>query len=131
MGRVIYRVGNGRDGYRTNAEIPDTVLPFKITEGEFEIIVDHDVAANALKRVKINGIDVTDRWSLRDRMQRLSMGLFGIRSLINNTNPRVSLQQFYWYYRVEALGSIPVKDSFTRPSTHSVRSERKQGQLAF
>jgi hypothetical protein len=103
---VIYRVGNGRDGYRTNAEVPDTALPFKITEGEFEIIVDHDVATNALKRVRINGVDLTQRWPLQDRMQRIPRGLFGIRSLINNTNPRVKLQQFYWYYRVEELTRI-------------------------
>jgi hypothetical protein len=131
MGRVIYRVGNGRDGYRTNAEVPDTALPFKITEGEFEIIVDHDVATNALKRVRINGVDVTERWPLQDRMQRISRGLFGIRSLIHNTNPSVNLQQFYWYYQVEALGSVPIKDSFTRPSTQSARSERRQRQPAF
>jgi hypothetical protein len=106
MGRVIYRVGNGRNGYRTNAELPDTALPFKITEGEFEIIVDHDVATNSLKTIKINGVDLTHRWPVQDRMQRISRGLFGIRSLIHNTNPRVSLRQFYWYYRVEELTRI-------------------------
>jgi hypothetical protein len=104
MGRVIYRVGNGRDGYRTNVEIPDTALPFRITEGEFEIIVDHEVGTNTLKRIKINGVDLTHCWPLQDRMQRIPRGRFGIRSLIHNTNPRASLQQFYWYYRVEALG---------------------------
>jgi len=102
-GRLIYRIGDGQAGYRTALEIPDTVLPFKITEGEFEIIVEHDVAKNLLRQIKVNGIDVTDRFSLRDRSQRAPRGLFGIRSEIHNTNPRVSLQQYYWYYRVESL----------------------------
>ena len=102
-GRLVYRVGDGRADYRTNVEVPDTALPFKITEGEFGIVVDHDVASHELKRVEVNGADVTDRWSKRDRAQRIASGLFGLRSLIHNTNPRVSLQQFYWYYRVEVL----------------------------
>jgi hypothetical protein len=131
MGWLIYRVGNGDEGYRTKTEVPDTTLPFKITEGEFEIIVEHDVVKNVLRLIKINGADVTDRWSLQDRTQRMSRGRFGIRSLIHNTNPHVSLQQFYWYYRVEALGPIPVKDSFAQPSADSARSERKQRPQAF
>jgi hypothetical protein len=126
MGRLIYRVGNGDEGYRTKTEVPDTTLPFKITEGEFEIIVEHDVVKNVLRLIKINGADVTDRWSLQDRTQRISLGRFGIRSLIHNTNPHVSLQQFYWYYRVEALGPFAVKDSFAHPAADSARSERKQ-----
>ena len=103
MGSLVYRVGNGRDGYRTETEIADTALPFKITEGEYEIVVDHDLAKNALTRVKVNGVDVADRWSLEHRRQKVSRGRFGVRSAIHNTNPRVNLQQFYWYYRVEQL----------------------------
>jgi hypothetical protein len=103
MGSLIYTVGNGRDGYRSRIELADTNLPFKITEGEYEIIVEHDAAKNVLKRVRINGSDVTDRFSLWDRAQRLSRGRFGIRSAIHNTNPYVNLQQFYWYYRVETV----------------------------
>ena len=47
MGWLVYRVGNGRDGYGTQIELADTTLPFKIIEGEYEIIVDHDLAKNA------------------------------------------------------------------------------------
>jgi hypothetical protein len=103
MGWLIYTVGNGRNGYRSRIELADTNLPFKIVEGEYEIIVEHDPAKNILKRVRINGIDVTDRLSPWDRIQRVSRGRFGIRSAIHNTNPRVNLQQFYWYYRVETV----------------------------
>lgn len=104
MGWLVYRVGDGRDGYRTQTELADTTLPFKIMEGEYEIVVEHDLAKKALRRVQINGVDVADRWSLQDRLQRVSRGRFGVRSAIHNTNPSVSLQQFYWYYRVEQLG---------------------------
>lgn len=103
MGWLIYRVGDGKDGYRTNLEVPDTVLPFKITEGEFEIIVDHDVGNNCLSQIKVNEVDVTDQLPLQVLRQRKQRGLFGIRSIINNTNPKVNLQQFYWSYRVENL----------------------------
>lgn len=103
MGRLIYRVGGGKDGYRTNIEIPDYELPFKITEGEYEIIVDHDVAKNVLTSIKVNGIDVADQLALKERIQRVSQGGFDIRSAINNTTCGVSLQQFYWYYRVEKV----------------------------
>ena len=103
MGWLVYRVGNGRDGFRTQTEVADTALPFKIIEGEYEIIVEHDLAKNVLTRVKVNGVDVADRWSVQDRRQKVSRGRFGIRSAIHNTNPRVNLQQFYWYYRVEQL----------------------------
>ena len=102
-GRLIYRVGDGRGQYRINAEVPDTLLPFKITEGEFEVVAEHDVTKNVLRRIVVNGVDVTDRWSLQDRTQRIPRGLFGIRSVIHNTNARVSLEQFYWYYRVESV----------------------------
>jgi hypothetical protein len=102
-GSVFYRVGNGRDGYRTQIELADTALPFKIVEGEYEIIVEHDVAKNALTRVLVNGVDIAQRWPLQERRQQVSRGRFGIRSAIHNTNPRVNLRQFYWYYRVEQL----------------------------
>jgi hypothetical protein len=106
-GRLIYRVGDGRAGYRTNVEVPDTGLPFEIREGEFEIVVEHDVTKNVLRRMQINRVDITDLCSLSDRTQRFSRGLFGIRGAIHNTNPRVSLRQHYWYYRMEGLGISP------------------------
>jgi hypothetical protein len=101
-GWVGYRVGNGRDGYRTNAEIPDTVLPFKIAEGEYEIIVEHDVISNMLSRMQINGVDVIGHWGPADRQQRNSRGWFGIRAFMDAHGSGVRLQQYYWYYRVEA-----------------------------
>ena len=100
-GWVMYRVGNGRDGYRTNSEIPDTSLPFNVTEGEYEIIVEHDVGENMLSRIQINGVDITGHWAPPDRRQRISRGWFGIRALIDAFGSAVRLQQFYWYYRVE------------------------------
>lgn len=103
MGWLIYRVGNGKDGYRTNMEIPDTVLPFKITEGEFEIMVDHDLEKNVLRHIRINAVDVTNQLSHKCRTQRIQRGLYGIRSTIDNSNSGVSLQQLYWYYRVEKI----------------------------
>jgi len=59
-GCMIYRVDDGKGGHRTNLEIPDTALPVSITEGEFEIIVEHDVSKNLIRNIKINGVNVTD-----------------------------------------------------------------------
>ncbi len=79
-----------------------TVEPcFKITEGEFEIIVDHDVKNNVLRQIRVNGVDVTEKWSIKDRTQRIRQGLYGIRSAMNSANSKIKIQQFYWYYRVE------------------------------
>jgi hypothetical protein len=104
-GRVRYRVGDGQNGYRTNSDIPDTGFPFKITEGEYEIIVEHDVTSNILSRVQINGIDVTSNWTPSDRKQRIPRGLFGIRASMDAHGSGVRLQQFYWFYRVETVSS--------------------------
>ena len=100
-----YRVGDGQNGYKTNSDIPDTKLPFKITEGEYEIIVEHDVANNMLSRVQINGTDITSYWTFSDRKQRIPRGLFGIRASMDAHGSGVSLQQFYWFYRVEDVSS--------------------------
>ena len=99
-GRLLYRVGDGAGGYRTILEIPDTALPFQIREGEYEILVEHDVAQQVLRRIKVNGVDVTDRVPLLARQQRLVQGLFGIRGMIAAA-PGGRLEQFYWFYRVE------------------------------
>jgi hypothetical protein len=104
-GWVRYRVGNGRDGYRTNSEIPDISLPFRLTEGEYEIIVDHDVKTNFLQRIQINGKDITQSFTPADRKQVIPRGLFGIHSSMDPLGSGVSLQQFYWYYRVEDISS--------------------------
>jgi hypothetical protein len=104
-GWVRYRVGNGQGSYRTNVKIPDSSLPFKITEGEYEIIVDHDLKNNVLQRIQINSADITKLFNSGHRKQRVSRGLFGIRSNMDSLDSGVSLQQFYWYYRVEDLSS--------------------------
>jgi hypothetical protein len=96
-------VGNGSDGYRTNVAIPDTKLPFKITEGEYEIIVAHDLASNTLTHMRINGEDITGYVLPADRQQRVAQGVFGIRVLMDAHDSGVGLQQFYWYYRVEDI----------------------------
>jgi hypothetical protein len=103
LGWLIYRVGDGREGYRTNLVIPDTALPLKITAGEFKVILEHDVNANILRQIRVNGIDVTDQWALQNRRQRLWQGRFGLRSTMNSSLSKVRLRQFYWYYRVEKL----------------------------
>jgi len=105
-GSVRYRVGNGQNGYKTNLEISDTVLPFRVTEGEYEIMVDHDLKSNLLKRIQINGKDLTGWFSLGDRKQRIARGLFGIRASMDPLGSGVSLQQFYWYHRVEDIARI-------------------------
>jgi hypothetical protein len=104
-GWVRYRVGNGQNGYRTSSEIPDTSLPFTVTEGEYEIIIDHDVRNNIVQRIQINGKDITELFTPGDRKQRVPRGLFGIRAYIDSLGSGVRLQQFYWYYRVEDLSS--------------------------
>jgi len=106
MGRMIYRVDDGKGGHRTNLEIPDTALPVSITEGEFEIIVEHDVTKNLIRNIKINGVNVTDHIKPLDLMQRNRQGFFGIRSMINNKKSGVRLKQFYWYYSVEKINGF-------------------------
>jgi hypothetical protein len=102
-GWVKYRVGNGADGYGTNLEIPDVALPFRVTEGEYEIVVDHDVKNNVLKQVRINDNDITRLFNPGDRKQRTLRGLFGIRASMDPLGSGVAMQQFYWYYRVEGI----------------------------
>lgn len=102
-GWLRYRLGNGGDNYRTNFEIPDTSLPFKITEGEYEIIVDHDVKTNILQQIQINGKDITRLFTPSDRKQRIPRGMFGLRSAMDPLGSGINLQQFYWYYRVEEI----------------------------
>ncbi len=102
-GRIHYRVGNGRGGYRTNLKIPDVRLPMDITEGEYEIIVKHDVPHNVLRHIRINNVDITPHLTEAQRTQRLTRGLYGIRSAIENTDSHVQPKQHYWYYGVESL----------------------------
>jgi hypothetical protein len=103
QGWVRFRVGDGRNGYRTNLEIPDTLLPFKVTEGEYEVVIDHDVEENVLALVRINGVDITHLFSANDRKQRVARGAFGLRASMDSKNSGVHLEQFYWYYRVEVI----------------------------
>jgi hypothetical protein len=102
-GGVILRVGNGIDGFLTDLRIEEEFLPFQITEGEYAIEVDHDVESNMLRRVQINGFDITYLFSHDILNQRISKGLFGIQSILNPRGSGVTLQQFYWFYRVEVL----------------------------
>jgi hypothetical protein len=102
-GGVIIRVGNGIDGFRTERKVIAEILPFEITEGEYAISVDHDVKGNALRRIRINGFDITNTFLPQDLKQPISNGLFGVRSVLNPQGSGVTLQQFYWYYRVEVL----------------------------
>ncbi len=103
LGYVILRVGNGTDGFRTDLNISDILLPFKITEGEYAMSVDHDVGNNVLKRIQINGFDITNIFPPTSLHQRVQKGVFGVRSTSDPRRSGVPLQQFYWYYRVEAM----------------------------
>jgi hypothetical protein len=103
FGSVILRVGNGTEGFGTDLKISDTVLPFKITEGEHAVSVDHDVESNMLRRVQINGFDITNIFPPSSLKQRIPRGVFGIRSALDPQSSGVNLRQFYWYYRVEAI----------------------------
>jgi hypothetical protein len=51
VGSVRYRVGNGQNAYKTSSELPDEALPFRVTEGEYLIVVDHDVKNDVLERI--------------------------------------------------------------------------------
>lgn len=102
-GWIKYRVGDGRDGYQTDVEIPDTSLPFKVTEGEYEIVADHDARRNTLNQIRINGVDLTPFFPASSRKQRISRGFFGIRAAMDPLGSGVQLRQFYWYYRVEEM----------------------------
>ena len=108
-GWLRYRVGDGQSRYRTALEVADTVLPFKITEGEYEIVVEHDVKNNILSRIQVNGVDVTDYWPLKERRQRISQGRYGIRSAMDSNGSGVILRQFYWSYRVEQVQVEPLR----------------------
>jgi hypothetical protein len=103
---VMYRVGDGKQGYRITAEFPDTLLSFKVTEGEYEIVVEHDIGSSMLTRIRINGIDMTDNWAPSERRQPVSHGLYGLRALMDAHGLGVSLQQFYWYYRGIIASSV-------------------------
>ncbi|MGH8056675.1 MAG: hypothetical protein ACREOH_05485, partial [Candidatus Entotheonellia bacterium] len=104
-GWMKLRVGDGMDGFRAKLEIPDTLLPFRITEGEYEIIVEHAVAENRITRVCVNGADVTDLIPPARRTPPHAQGAFGIRARMDARDSGVRLQQFYWYYRVEEVSN--------------------------
>ena len=93
-------------GYRSVTNIGDEALPFPITEGEHEVVVDHDVKNNVLKRIQIDGHDLTPVFSVSDRNQRVVRGRFGIRAFMDSLGSGVRLQQFYWYYRVEDITRV-------------------------
>ncbi len=91
------------EGYKVNKEIADSELPFELVEGEYKITVDHDINKSVLKRIVINGIDVSEQFSLQDQKRSLLQGLFEIRVARRNSNSKIKLKQYYWYYRVEIL----------------------------
>lgn len=102
-GGVILRVGDGARAFRTDHRLPETMLPFKVTEGEYKIIVDHDITQNTLRQIQINDVDLTHHFPPASPRQRLARGLFGIRSSMDPQSSGVTLQQFYWYYQVEII----------------------------
>jgi hypothetical protein len=103
IGWFRYRVGNGKSGYQTDVDIPDTDIPFDITEGEYEIIVDHDVQKKLITKIIVNGEEISSHFNTTELSQRERRGLFGLRSMINNDNSGVNLKQYYWFYSVEQI----------------------------
>jgi len=103
FGQVILRVGNGRESFLTDLKISARHLPFNIAEGEYALSVDHDVGRNVLQRIHLNGVDLTPFFPPASLRQRLSRGVFGVRSRLDPRRSGSPLRQFYWYYRVEAL----------------------------
>jgi hypothetical protein len=101
IGSLIYRVGDGKDGHVVDVEIPDSSLPFTISEGEYEIVVEYDLDRKTIAAIRVNGVDVTDRLPAASLTQTVENGMFGIRSLIRGNDPDLNLQQFYWYYQVD------------------------------
>jgi hypothetical protein len=61
---------------------------------EVEIILEHEVGANVLRQIQVNGVDVAHQWALQDRWLPLQRSLFGIRSMFNSARSKVSLRQF-------------------------------------
>lgn len=103
IGWLRYRVGNGISGYQTDVDIPDTELPFKITEGEYEIIVDHDLQRKLITNIRINGEEMSGYFDAKELSQRARRGLLGLRSMIENDNSGVNPKQYYWYFSVERI----------------------------
>jgi hypothetical protein len=101
VGFLIYRVGDGKDGHIVDLEIPDSSLPFTISECKYEIIVEYDRDRKLIAAIEVNGVDVTDRLPAAHLTQKAENGMFGIRSLIRGNAPDLNLQQFYWYYQVD------------------------------
>jgi hypothetical protein len=102
-GGVTVRVGDGAGGYLAAVTIAAARLPFEVAAGEHEIEVDHDVVGRVLRRIAVNGIDVTPLVPPEARRQRVERGLFGLRAAMEPVSARQRLQQFYWVYRVECV----------------------------
>ncbi len=100
---VIVRVGDGGRGHRAEARIPDARLPARLTAGEHEIVVVHDVGRGRLDRVQVDGADVTALLPEACRIPPRRLGRFGLRAAMDPGGAGVTLQQFYWSYRVERL----------------------------
>jgi hypothetical protein len=49
--------------------IPNSSLPFRVTEGEYVIVVDHDVRSNMRNRIEVNGADITGHLAAAGRKQ--------------------------------------------------------------
>jgi hypothetical protein len=104
-GSVTYRVGNGNGGYRTDVGIPETSLPFPLSEGEHEIVVEHDADAGALTSVRVNDVEIGGQLPPGSLVQERSAGLFGVGGAMVPGRSGVALRQHFWYYKVESLPS--------------------------
>jgi hypothetical protein len=102
-GGVIVRVGDRRDGYQADQIVSPPRLPFEVTAGEHEIVVDHDVAGERLDRIAVDGVDVTRLVGPGALRQPVGRGVFGIRALMDPGASGVTLTQSYWVFRVECL----------------------------
>ena len=81
-------------------------LPFDLVAGEYEILVEHDVTANFLRRIAVNGYDISSRVATEVRRPPHNRGRFGIRAVLDPMGSTVALAQFFWFYRVDKIGGL-------------------------
>jgi hypothetical protein len=102
-GGLTVRVGNRAGGHQADVTIGPPRLPIDPVAGEYELVVEHDVADRVLSRIAVNGVDATSLVPLDARRQPVDRGVFGIRAVLDPGPASLVLQQSYWAYQVECL----------------------------
>jgi hypothetical protein len=102
-GGLTLRVGDRAAGYAADVRVAHPLVPFEVGAGEYELVVEHDVAGRRLTRIAVNGADVTTLVSPEALRQTVDRGLFGIRASMDPGPAAVALRQSYWLYEVECV----------------------------